>query len=268
MNVIKLQLGIIGCILFIVFTSCSENNIDNNKEHAVSIEDSLKKQISVYPDSLIAKENLLQYYRDSGMYEIAIRTNLEFLKKDSFNPRLHHILALLYLENEDSIHALDYFSKAYNLYNNPFDLTYAGALYARWGNEKSLICADTILTKFKEKSAKEAWLIKGVYYSTTNQNSKALTCFDSAIQFRFSFIEAYIEKAQTLIKINHLKEAISTLNKAVTITNNLPEAYYMIGDCEEKLHETDLAIEAYEKALMYDPDHDKANAALQRLTKP
>jgi tetratricopeptide (TPR) repeat protein len=254
-------------ILLTMFLSCTGNKINNEKEKTISIEDSLKKQITIFPDSLLAKENLLQYYRDSGLYKLAINTNLEFLKKDSFNPRLHHILALLYLESEDSTNALTYFSKAYNLYNNPFDLAYAGAIYARRGNDKALICSDTLLAKFKEKSAKEAWLIRGVYYSTINHDSKALPCFDSAIQTRYSFIEAYIEKAQTLIKINHLKEAISTVNKAVTITNNLPEAYYMIGDCEEKLHETDLAIQAYEQTLMYEPDHDKANAALKRLTK-
>jgi tetratricopeptide (TPR) repeat protein len=97
-----------------------------------------------------------------------------------------------------------------------------------------------------------------VYYASIHQESKALSCFDSAIYVRFSYIEAYIEKAKTLQKTNRFREAISTLEKAATINNNLPEAYILMGECYEKLHESDLAIQAYEQALMYDPENEIA----------
>ncbi len=257
--------GVLIIVLTVFVFACTSNEKLNPKNAKISLEDSLKKQISLYPDSLIAKENLLQFYRDSGFYDIAIKTNLDFISNDSFNARLHHIHGMLLLENEDTLNALTYFSKAYNLFNNPFDLAYAGAIYARKGNKNALICADTLLNMYRQKSAKEAWLIRGIYYAANNLSEKALPCFDSAIQIRFSFIEAYLEKAQTFKKLNRFREAVETLEQAITINNNLPEAYYIIGECFEKLHQNDSAIEAYEKTLMYDRNNEVAKEALKRM---
>jgi len=252
-------------ILLLLACHVDEKNQYPQSKKLATTEDSLLSLIQTHPDSLLPKENLLQFYRDSGRYDKAIQTNLNFLKKDSMNPRLHHTLGLLYLENDDTLNALASFSQAYNIYNNASDLIYAGAIYANKKDVKALIISDTLLKNFYEKSAKEAWLIKGIYFSGISQTQKAIACFDSAIQIRFSFTEAYLEKAKTLKNIHHYKEAIQTLEKAVTINNNCPDAFIIMGECYERLNETNNAQNAYEQALMYEAENQDAKAALKRL---
>ena len=81
-------------------------------------------------------------------------------------------------------------------------------------------------------------------------------------------MEAYREKGITLYdwKFN---EALTVLDKAVTLQNGFDEGYYYKGRCLEKLNKIPEAIEMYQRALLYDPQiYSEAKEALARLGSP
>jgi tetratricopeptide (TPR) repeat protein len=80
-------------------------------------------------------------------------------------------------------------------------------------------------------------------------------------------MEAYREKALALASLKKYNEAINTLNKALTLNNNYPEGYFYLGEILEKTNNTDGAIEAYQKALLYDTGYIEASNAIERLKK-
>src|SRR5678815_1689732 len=96
----------------IAITGC--NNNSNNEDQAVSStpEKKLREKASKYPDSLLLKEELIQYFRDNGDYGQAIAETETALKKDPSNDRLWDIKATLHFENADTIHCLLYTSDA------------------------------------------------------------------------------------------------------------------------------------------------------------
>jgi len=228
-------------------------------------EDSLKKIIERYPDSLLAKENLLELYKQKGKINLAMKTVQAYLHQDSLNPRLHHISGIMNLEIGDSSQALSSFLTAYHINRDPSDLILIGTIFAGKNDAKSLTCADTLLKNFRMKFGKEAFLIKGIYYGGINNQIQALSCLDSALAINYAFSEASIEKGYLLKKMGRYQEAIETLQKATTLNNNLPEAYFAQAQCYEALQKKEDALEYYTKTLLYDPEDVDAQNALKRL---
>ena len=76
---------------------------------------------------------------------------------------------------------------------------------------------------------------------------------------------AYREKGNCLYDLGKYEDAITVLDKAVTLQNNFDEGYYWLGRCLEKLNKPNDAIEEYKTALLYSPDYIEAKEALTRL---
>ena len=76
---------------------------------------------------------------------------------------------------------------------------------------------------------------------------------------------AYREKGIALYDLGKYNDAITVLDKAVTLQNNFDEGYYWLGRCLEKLNKPNDAIEEYKTALLYSPDYIEAKTALERL---
>ena len=79
---------------------------------------------------------------------------------------------------------------------------------------------------------------------------------------------AYREKGIALYDLGKYNDAITVLDKAVTLQNNFDEGYYWLGRCLEKLNKPNDAIEKYKNALLYAPDYVEAKDALVRLKAP
>jgi superkiller protein 3 len=79
---------------------------------------------------------------------------------------------------------------------------------------------------------------------------------------------AYREKGIALYDMGKYEDAITVLDKAVTLQNSFDEGYYWLGRCLEKLNKPNDAIEEYKTALMYTPDYVEAKEALERLKAP
>ena len=256
-------------ILSLVFSLAACNNKEEKRSAApaltISPEKEMKDAIAKFPDSLLLKENLVQYYRDNGTYDMAIATTNEALQKNSNNARLWDIKAILYFENGDTANAIRSFEKAIQILPDPAYIMSLGSLYAQTKNARALEMADLLLMGKKANAGKEGHFIKGLYYTYTGDKIKAISFFDKCLVLDYTFMFAYREKAIALYDLGKYDDAIRVLDKALTLQNNFDEGYYWRGRCLEKLNRTDEAIEEYRSALLYSPDFIEAKDALTRL---
>ncbi|MEI9933408.1 MAG: tetratricopeptide repeat protein [Ferruginibacter sp.] len=223
----------------------------------------MKDLIAQYPDSSLLRENLIQYYRDNDNYNQALSATQEAINNDTTNPRFRDIQATLYFENDDTIHAIQSLQKAIAIYPDPQYIMSLGSIYAQTKNPLALTMADLLIKD--PKSQKESLFIKGLYYSSTGDNTKAIDYFNQALAVDYTFTFAYREKAICLYNMGKYKEAIDVLTKAVEVVNAYDEAYYWMGRCYEKLGDKDQAIKCYQLALKIDKDYTEAKDALTKL---
>lgn len=252
-------------VIFICLTACNNTSTNTEKASVVSEEKQLKDAITQYPDSFVLKENLIQYYRDNSNFEQAIMQTEKLIKKDTSNARLWDIKATLYFEKADTTNAIKAFEKAISFNAQPEYIMSLGSLYAQTKNPLALIMADGLLQAPKAKAEKQALFIKGLYYSYTGDNLKAISFFDNCLALDYTNIMAYREKGICLYNIANYKAAIQTLEKAVALQSTYDEGYYWIGRCYEKLNQPKDAILNYQTALEIDHDYAAAKDALGRL---
>ncbi len=247
---------------------CSCNTGNNNKNPAppkISAEEQLKQAITKHPDSLELIQNLIELYRNNGDYDSAINLTNDLIKKDSDNVQLWDIKGTLFYENGDTLKAISAYETAINMYPMPEYVMALGTMYAQTKNLKALEMAGALLIADKAKGQKEAWFIKGLYYTYTSNKKKAISYFDSCINKDYTYMFAYREKAIALYDLGKYEDALIVLTRATTVQNNFDEGYYWMGRCYEKLSMNKQAIESYHTALLYDKDFIEAKEALARL---
>ncbi|RYG48356.1 MAG: tetratricopeptide repeat protein [Chitinophagaceae bacterium] len=248
----------------ILFTSCETNNSSGIKAGTKSREALLMDSVARFPDSLIFRENLVQFYRDSGHYNKAIEATIQGIKTDSMNARLYEMLAILHFEREDTAAALTAFEHAVNIQPVPQYMISLGTLYAQTKDPRAVELMDVLVREYP-KFEKEAWFVKGLYRSAVGDFQNAIVNFDKALNISFTFMEAYREKSIALNALGLYNQSLEVINKAVTLQNNYEEGYYYKGKVLEKLNRPADAIEAYRSALMYAPDYIEAREALNHL---
>ncbi len=249
------------------FTACN-NNDPKTVSATVTIsakEKSLMDVVSRFPDSLLLREELIQYYRDNADYEKAIAVADEALKKDSLNDRLWDIKGNLYFENDDTINAIKAINRAADINPLPKYIIPLASMYAQTGDSIALQIADFIVQARMTETPKESYFIKGLYYNFTGNKKTAIAYFDKCLNLDHNYMFAYREKAIALYDLGRYDDAITVLDKAVTLQNKFDEGYYWTGRCLEKLNKPNEAIEEYKTALMYAPDYTEAKEALARL---
>lgn len=253
----------VALTLFVIAFSCKTPPA--KKESAVVTREALfRDSLALYPDSLIFRENLVQYYRDSSDYKSAIRETLAGIERDSTNARLYEMLAILHFEQEDTLKAISAFEKAVSFQPIPQYLISLGTMYAQTKDHKAISLMNIMVQEYPE-FAKEAWFVKGLYLSATGKSREAIEHFNKSLNISFTFMEAYREKAIALYNLGMYEKALDVINKAVTLQNNYEEGYFYKGKILEKLNRPSDAAEAYRFALMYAPDYIEAEEALNRL---
>lgn len=254
--------------LAVLLSACKGNNKKENTPITDKLSDDvkMKKEIYLHPDSLLLKENLLEFYRKNGDYNNAIKQAEEYLQNDSGNQRLWHIKGILYYENEDTSAAAYCFTRALTIEPNPNDLLYLATLKAHQKDTISLSLAEDLKKAYNDFQ-KQALFVKGVYFSEIRNYQQAIKFYDSCLSISYTFMEAYREKAICLSQMKKYKEAVQVLTKAVTVQNSYDEGHYYLGQCYEKMNMKAEAVKSYETALMYSPDYSEAKDALKKLNE-
>lgn len=253
----------LAMVLGIFLIAC--NNSATKEPVSVNYEEQLQKAIAEHPDSLLLREQLIQYYRDSANYDRAISAVNEVLKKDSSLARFWKIKATLEVENEDTLPAIRSLEKVTVLDPTPESFTDLGNLYAASGSPQALEIANVLANVHKKNRA--AFFIRGLYYSNTNDGKKAIEMFDNCLAIDYTDMEAYREKAIAFYNMGKYNDGVAVLNRAITLQNNFDEGYYWRGMCLEKIGKIEEAIASYKSALLYSPDYIEAQEALDRLVK-
>jgi tetratricopeptide (TPR) repeat protein len=243
------------------------NNTDTNSGNAAlpEQEKQLRDAIDQRPDSLLLKENLIQYFRENSNYGQAIAETEKAIQQDTSNARMWDIKAPLHFLNKDTANAIQSFEKAIAIDPQPVYQISLGLIYAQTRNEKALTQANALLANPLAKAGKQAEFIKGFYYSYMNNCEKAIPYFDTCLAIDYTYTDAYKEKAICLYHLAQYKEAVQSLEKAVALQSTYDEAYYWLGRCYEKLNQPKEAIMNYQAAIQIDPDYAEAKDALGRL---
>ena len=228
-------------------------------------EEVLKNALKNYPDSIILIQNLAAYYLDMQNYDASLSTINTAIIKDSNNTALLDNQSIIFAQKGDTANAIKSLEKAVDKLAAPQYIISLGALYAQSKNPQALAMADALLFANKAGAEKEAYFIKGLYYSYNNEKEKAIPFFDKCISINYTFMDAYLEKGIALYDLKKYSEAATVLQKAVMVQNNYDKGYYYLGRCFEKLNNKEDAIEAYKMALLYDPNYEEAQDALRRL---
>ena len=251
----------------VLLFACSSKKEEAEKANIVTVtkEDALKEAQKKYPDSIILIQNLAAYYLDIQNYDAALSTINNAIAKDSNNAELRDNESMIFAQKGDTINAIKSLEKAVDKLAAPQYIISLGALYAQSKNPQALAMADALLFANKAGAEKEAYFIKGLYYSYKNEKEKAIPFFDKCISINYTFMEAYLEKGIALYDLKKYSEAATVLQKAVMLQNSYDKGYYYLGRCFEKLNNIEDAVQAYQMALTYDPNYEETKDALARL---
>ncbi len=141
-------------------------------------------------------------------------------------------------------------------------------LFAVKKDPRSLLVANRLIRQESlRKMAGRGHYLKGIYFSNTGEESKALNAFDSSIINNFTFTDAYIEKAIILHDQKKFDEAITLLDKAVALNRFNADIYFWLGKCHQANRNRDEAVFNYEQALTLDSLNETARKELMTLKK-
>lgn len=248
-----------------IFFSCSNNSESAKNTSAIpAAEKQLRDLIAEHPDSLLLKENLIQYFRDNNNYGQAIAEADYDLKKDSNNERLWFIKATLLTEKDDTLQAIKAWEKTININPDPEYLLSLGTLYAFTKNPSALSVADSLMLPHI-KAKNQAFFIKGLYYNSIGDKMKAINYFDTCISLDYTYTLAYREKAICFYDLGKYLDALKVLEIVLAVKKDYDEAYYWMGRCFEKLGLKKEAIQNYQLALQLSPDYIEAKDALGKM---
>jgi tetratricopeptide (TPR) repeat protein len=250
----------------ILFTACNNNNESDVATNATSNDEkNMQALITQYPDSFALIQNLASFYLEKQQFDAALKTINNSLANDTLNPFLYDMKSVILSEKGDTTNAIASLEKAIDILPKPEFIISLGALYAQTHNSKALEIGDALLIGNKANAEKEAFFIKGLYYTLNKDYEKAIPFFDKSIATSYTFMDAYMEKGLALFNLQKINEATAVFEKAVTVQNGYSEGYYQLGRCYEKLNKPTDAIDAYYTAIQHDPNYVEAKDALNRL---
>jgi tetratricopeptide (TPR) repeat protein len=256
----------IFCLLVIltVLNSCNNNTEKQNAGANVpEKEKQMRALIAKYPDSLLLKENLVEYFRENSNYSQAIAETDNAIKKDTASERLWYIKATLLTENDDTLHAITAWEKTISISAKPEYIMSLGTLYAFTKSPLALAMSGILMNS--TGSRYQGLFIQGLYYNNIGEKEKAITSFDQCMSIDYTNVLAYREKAIAQYDTGKYSDALKTLELAVAVKKTYDEAYYWMGRCYEKLNEKEQAEKSYRLALEIDPGYVEAKDALAKM---
>ena len=252
---------------WIIFSCNTKNDQPGETDitPAMPEEERLTNALKQFPDSFLLLRNLAGFYLEGENYDAAAALVNAAIAGDSTNPELRDLQSVVLVTKGDTAGGIVSLEKAIDLYPLPYYIISLGALYAETKNPKALDMADALLIGTKANADKEAYFIKGLYFSFIGRKEQAIPFFDRSLSVDPRFMDAYLEKALAFYELKKYNEAVTVLTKAVNLQNNFDRGYYYLGQSYEKLNRKAEAAEAYRKAILYDPNYAEAKQALDNL---
>ena len=234
-------------------------------------------------------------YFELSKYENAIKDYTEAINRDVNNPEYYDNRGRAYYESGKSKEALNDFNKAIDLSKtNPNPVRGVARVYRDQGNneEAKKYFLESAKKRYDSKSYEDALIdfndaiklddkdaelydLRGWTYYHLEKYDEALEDFGKAIDCDSNYAHAYEGRAYVYhnqgkkdsakidfktagveyIDVDNTK-AREVLNKAIEIDNNYGEAYYYLGQVENRQSTWPEAIKQYEKAINLGFDED------------
>lgn len=237
--------------------------LDKKPDSAITF---LNQAIKEMPGSLLLRLSLARSYDAQNKTDDALAVCDEILQKNPVQVDVLKMKAdLLYKKNkmDESTATLE---KAYNIAPFDLDLNYQLAYqYAENKNVKVISLCDSLIEKDSLHVHAEPYYFKGLYFSYTNDKTKAIAQFNQAIQHNYNYLNAYIEKGRVLYDQHQFYEAMKVFQLSQTISPSFADAYYWIGKCQESTGQKDEAKSNYQKAYGLDKTFIEAKEAAEKL---
>lgn len=256
-------------ILALVVLGCQ--NTAKDKEVA-SITDpvlsSMINNIRNYPDSIGLVDKLIDTLSNRGDIDGAAAWCDSLVIRDSVNNFIYTLVkADLYRSAKNYNAAI----AAYKKYlkqkaEEPLVFMTLANTMAEAGAAETLDFCNEIWQRFPTPQTRTGLsYIRGVYFNTKKQFAEARQWLDSTIRYDYSFADAYLEKGYSWYDEGNFPEAVKTFGKLTEVSPKNADGWYWLGKSYDTLRQSDKAIAAYQRALMYDANITEAKEAIERL---
>lgn len=224
----------------------------------------LKECIEKYPANPAFRRRLSEVYAQVGANEEALDQYNELLAKDSLDFETWYEKGTLLVQLKDTPAAIQAMERSYELQPINYTGLSLANLYANTKNPNALPLCDALIAR-DTTYINEATFLKGVYYSDTKQYAAALEQFEECIKRNWKFTDAYIEKGIVQYEQKQYDKALETFGMATTVSNTSADAYFWMARCYEATHQSEQALQNYQRALSLDKDFVEAREGIKRL---
>src|SRR5258706_6915416 len=226
----------------------------------------LNKALKELPNSLLLKLSLAHAYNAKGETDAALLACDLILLDHPDQIDVMKMKAELLDKKGSKDESIRILEKAYHLTPFDVDLNYILALkYAESKNSKVVSLCDSLIKKDSLHLHAEPYYYKGIYYSNTNDKTKALAMFNEAIQHDYYFLDAYIEKGAVLYEQKKYNDALKVFQLVNTISATFADAYYWMSKCLQALGQKDEALRDYQRAYGLDKTFTQAKDSADKL---
>jgi tetratricopeptide (TPR) repeat protein len=226
----------------------------------------LQAALKELPQSISLHLNLIQAYADQQKIDEALSICDQVLQQHPDEAGVLMIKSDLLEQKNDTAGSIKALEQAYHLAPFNEDLCYNLAFkYAQSKNPKALILCDSLVRSDTINKKGEPYYFKGVYYSNTNDKTKALENFNKAIRYDYSFLDAYMDKGRILYEQKKYNDAAAVFQLALKVSATYADAYYWLGKCQEEMGNKEEARLNYQRAYGLDKSLTEAKEAADNL---
>ena len=216
------------------------------------------------------------YYLE-GKYTDALAELIKAEQTYSKVPTLHNDLGLVYKAKEKYEKALYHFKKALKLDPHyPEALNNMGTVYSLLGQwDQAIACFDQARSDLLYKTPYIALNNLGLAYYAKKEYDRSVQLYNEALKatpLSAKVYRASIHRGlgRTYMAMGNYKEALLSLEEAITEEPDLAAAYYDLGEVYLRLQSFEKAFSTFEKVLDLSSDPEliaKARAAIQELNR-
>jgi len=231
------------------------------------------KALAHYQVALLINEKNPTIHNDLGnsyFYLRRYRRSLDSYDKalslDSTNPIIHHNKALVLYSIGRFEDSLEYFDNALEL-KPDFDIAWKDRGIALVNLERYEEAIESFEKAIEIRDATEAWFEMGRVYLYKEDYEKALECCNKTVQYFPSDDKGYLGTGLCLMKLSRFEEAEAALLLALELNENNARTWDRLGNVKYVLNEPNAAVQAFRRAIAFQPNYGTAKFNLARVLK-
>jgi tetratricopeptide (TPR) repeat protein len=259
-------------VSLLLILSCTSKNRHNGSTGQLKVPDpyihSLAEKIKKFPDSSALYQSIVDTLANQGLFAEAAAWCNSAMYADSINA-LNWLLARGDLLRMGKMYDSAIAVYRQYLFFRPEDgetrMNLATTL-AENGDSTCLsqcrfIAAGNSSSETKANTA----YIAGLYFSVKKQFPEARKWYDSAINLRYTFSEAWMERGYSFYDEGKYPDAEKNFRQLINISAGNADAWYWLGKSAEASGKKEEAINSYLRAFSIDPSLSEAQKAVERL---